>query len=190
MEKRAASLSMWTEPLTKPIDAPRIHILAFGVYVLCMLAYMVWVAYDFINYERPTLFESQETGASLGAQTRVANTPCAFYRHGIASSRMLQIASPPSRSTFPSTARTAVASLTAHTTTRCGRFHGTTRRCRRVVPPGRLPSSRTHCATFAGSRTCRQLNRRASTCRCPLRAAPRHFASRSPTRFRMGPCLR
>ena len=56
-------MSMWTESVSEPIPdgSVKIHGLAILVYVAAMIAYIVFAAIDWVNFERPVLFSSQET---------------------------------------------------------------------------------------------------------------------------------
>lgn len=64
--KVANNYSFWASTVSEPVAMPKIHIVALVTYLLLMVAYSVWAVYDFVNYERPVLFESQETN-SFGA---------------------------------------------------------------------------------------------------------------------------
>ena len=60
-DNKMQSLSMWTSPLTEPVEWPTLHLLAFVLYGAGMIYYIVTASIAWANYERPVLFETQPT---------------------------------------------------------------------------------------------------------------------------------
>lgn len=60
---KVQSLSFWTEPVTDDVAFPTVHLIALIVYAVGLSIYAVYAALDWTQFERPALFESQETSS-------------------------------------------------------------------------------------------------------------------------------
>lgn len=61
VREKATSWSFWSSSVTEDVEMPTIHLVALVVYTVLMGIYIVYASISFANYERPVLFESQET---------------------------------------------------------------------------------------------------------------------------------